>query len=271
MQGEGDKKDYVDYFSGIGVETHYYQDLRDGKEYIPSIKPYLWSEFLREDSTRQQETYLYIDSDVIFNRLPLLDKLPKLSSNYWYCSDTLGYTNYIYLNSVKYAEEILPRMCELADITPEQLREQSSGEGGAQWIIKNPTLEYWEDVYTLSNSFWKYFQTVHEKTDLDNLPGGIQTWCAEMYATTFSAIKHGIRMEVSDELSFAWTPDKHEINPRAVMIHDSGVQDNKEHFRKSDYLNREPYMDDFSKVDPDSWSANYVAEIKKTGINLHKI
>lgn len=272
LQGGQDGPEYVEQFKHkFGVEACLYQDNRDDRSYIPSIKPYLWSEYLREDSTRQQETYLYIDSDVVFKRLPMLDRLISLSNTHWYCSDTLGYTNYSYLSSVKYADEIIPKMCDLAGITEAQLKEQNDGEGGAQWIMKNPTLDYWEDVYALSNAFWHYFESIREKTDLDELPGGIQTWTAQMFAENFSAIKHDITQEVTDELKFAWTPDMHEVNKDAILIHDSGAQGESQFFDKSNYTTKEPYSDDFSQIEPDSWSADYVREIKRAGRKLNKI
>ena len=48
-----------------GVEVHTYTDKRADKQYIPSVKPWLWWQFLAEDPERENEDYFYFDSDVI--------------------------------------------------------------------------------------------------------------------------------------------------------------------------------------------------------------
>ncbi|WP_279401628.1 hypothetical protein [Piscibacillus salipiscarius] len=53
-----------------GVEIHVYDDVREDKSYIPSVKPYLWKRYLEEDPSREMETYYYLDSDVLLRELP---------------------------------------------------------------------------------------------------------------------------------------------------------------------------------------------------------
>lgn len=48
------------------VEIFSFDDNREDKSCIPSIKPYLWYMFLSENPSYENEDYLYIDSDVIF-------------------------------------------------------------------------------------------------------------------------------------------------------------------------------------------------------------
>ena len=60
-----------------GVEVHVYEDSRDDKEYIPSIKPYLWWKYLEENPKRENERYMYIDSDVIFRKKINFRKMPS--------------------------------------------------------------------------------------------------------------------------------------------------------------------------------------------------
>lgn len=271
LKGEQDGQAYVDYFKDtFGIEAHVYEDTRDYKGYIPNIKPWLWTQYLKEDITRSHHTYLYIDSDVILTRLPDLAKFPKLDANHWYCSDTLGYTSYNYLNSVAYADEILVKMCNLAGIDKVTLAKYNENEGGAQWLIKNPTLSYWEQAYQLSNRFWQYFQTIRAKTDLEHIDKGLQTWAAQMYAETFAGLAQGIIPEVSKELEFAWCPDKTTSNPEALFIHNSGDLSPDTLFSKADYMSSEPYHADFSKIDKDTWSYQYVKAIIEAGKQLNK-
>lgn len=83
-----------------------YDDLRDDKEYIPSIKPYLWWKYLEEDHSREDDRYFYIDSDVIFNKRINLRKLPS-KDDVWYCSDCCSYLSLDYIRSCENGENIL--------------------------------------------------------------------------------------------------------------------------------------------------------------------
>lgn len=264
---------YDKYFHDtFGVETHTYQDDRDYAAYIPNIKPYLWSKYLGEDPVREQGTYLYIDSDVIFKSLPDLTKLPNLAKDHWYCSDTKGYTNYDYLMSCKESDKVVPKMCELSNITLDQLEKIKEGAGGAQWIIKDPTLAYWKKVYTDCNNYYKYYKEHPELTDLDpSNMGYIQSWASQMYAEEFNCAYFNITPECTDELLFAWTPDKHEVNRKAKIIHDSGaVEGDKAHIRKADYINTDPYSMDWYNIDRDSWSWDYVIAIIRAKEQLNR-
>ena len=40
-----------------GVEVHTYTDKRSDKQYIPSVKPWLWWQYLAEDPERENEDY----------------------------------------------------------------------------------------------------------------------------------------------------------------------------------------------------------------------
>lgn len=46
-------------------KVYSYEDDRFDKSYIPSIKPYLFYRYLSEDSERENETYVYLDSDTV--------------------------------------------------------------------------------------------------------------------------------------------------------------------------------------------------------------
>ena len=58
-----------------GVNVHVYEDERFDFEYIPSLKPYLMYRYLEEDILRENETYFYMDSDVIFREIPDYSKI----------------------------------------------------------------------------------------------------------------------------------------------------------------------------------------------------
>ena len=62
------------------MEVHVYSDADRERTYIPSVKPFLWMKYLEEDKTREQGSYFYIDSDVLFREIPELtrQKIPGM-------------------------------------------------------------------------------------------------------------------------------------------------------------------------------------------------
>ena len=77
-----------------GFNVHFYYDERIGKNYIPSIKPYLISRWLYEHPQYGKVFFLH-DADIIFRELPDFNKLMK--DDVCYLSDTIGYIGYNYI------------------------------------------------------------------------------------------------------------------------------------------------------------------------------
>lgn len=137
-----------------GVETHVYDDGRRDRTYIPAIKPYLWSRFLQEDKSRENDSYFYMDSDVIFRELPVVEP----NTDIWYGSDCGRYLSTDYIYSTKMGEGIFKEMCKIIGVDPEFIRNQNP-VCGAQWVISNPTYEYWNKVYEDSVRIYRYLNS----------------------------------------------------------------------------------------------------------------
>lgn len=258
----GDSNDYADYFhSEFGVESHTYQDSRVDKSYIPSIRPYLWWQYLSEDQQREKEVYLYIDSDVIFRELPSVPN--DLSPNKWYCADTLGYTNYTYVHTRPYGDEIVNRLNSIVGVNTEQLKSIDDGMGGAQWFMCQPTTEYWSQVYHNCIDIYSYFQSIPDKTDIGQSTGGfIQTWTAEMFAQVWILAAFNITPVVTDELSFSWATDNISNYYENKLFHNAGAtSDMDDVFYKGNYIERDPFSDDLSFVSTDKASYKYAQAI----------
>ncbi|MFT8725390.1 hypothetical protein [Liquorilactobacillus nagelii] len=237
-----------------GVEVHTYSDERSNKSYMPSVKPYLWWKFLAEDKSRENETYFYFDSDVIFRGKPDLRRL-KCRSDKWLCSDCNGYLNLDYIKSCKNGEKIISQMCKIIRVTRKSIETINYNSGGAQWVIKNPSAAYWEKVYNDSTKIYNYFQSI----DSD-----IQKWTAEMWAQLWNMMYFNVGPQISKELDFCWpTDDISEWNKNKIM-HNAGVTENmKNLFFKGKYVKSYPFGEDFSFVDKSKASAKYVEAIKK--------
>lgn len=236
-----------------GVEVHVYEDFRDDKGYIPSIKPYLWWKYLEEDPERENERYLYIDSDVIFRKKINLRKMPS-KNDVWYCSDCNGYLNLDYIRQCKNGEKILNDMANIVGVTVESLETINNNSGGAQWLITRPKKEYWEKVYHDSNRLYHYLNA--QQSD-------IQKWTSEMWAQLWNMMFFNIGPKIHEELNFCWATDPIVEWNKSKILHNAGVtiKDN-DLFFKGNYLNKEPFGDDLSFVSHEKCSFEYVTAIK---------
>lgn len=231
-----------------GVEVYEYEDLRKDTSYIPSIKPYLWAKFLQEDKSRENETYFYLDSDVIFREIP--DIQPD--NNVWYGSDCASYLSVDYIDSK--GDTLLESMCRVIGIDSEFIRNQNPA-AGAQWVITNPTFEYWLKVYEDSIKLYKYLNSLTDST--------IQKWTAEMWAQLWNVYLFDRTTEVSKELDFCWATDNVERYYETKIYHNAGVVDDEQGlFFKGKYVHKSPFKDDLSFVDVTKASIKYVEALK---------
>jgi len=226
-----------------GVEIHVYEDLRRNKSYVPSIKPYLWAKYLQEDRTRENETYFYLDSDVIFREIPVIQ--PNFGT--WYGSDCKSYLSVEYIDSK--GDRLLESMCRVIGINPEVIRNQNP-VCGAQWLITNPTFEYWLKVYEDSIKLYNYLNSLHDSS--------IQKWTAEMWAQLWNVYHFGKTTEVNKELDFCWATDNVERYYETNIYHNAGVVDSSKLFFKGQYTKSSPFEDDLSFVDSTKASIKYV-------------
>ena len=234
-----------------GVSAFVYEDNRYDKSYIPSIRPYLWWQYLRNHPEREQETYFYIDSDVIFKEWPNLDSL-GVNGRKYVGSDCGNYINYDYLKQVERGPEIIGRMATYCGITKTQMIGVPGI--GAQMVICKPTAEMWQRAYSRSNILWHYFDSVNSN---------IQKWTAEMWAQLWTFIEYGITIEASKELDFCWSTDPLKRWDETKILHNSGVTTEGTLFFKGKYKEAVPFGEDFSWVDPTKCSRKYVDAVEK--------
>lgn len=85
-----------------------------------------------------------------------------------------------------------------------------------------------------------------------------------MWAVLWCGLKTGHQVRLSPELGFSWGSSWgcHEWNLHKIM-HNAGVTDNMggRCFYKGDYINQLPWDVDFSGIDPQSNTYNYVQAI----------
>lgn len=234
-----------------GVRAFLYDDMRQDRSYIPSIRPYLWWQYLKGHPEREAETYFYIDSDVIFKEWPNFESM-RVTPTHWAGSDCDNYIGYNYLKQVEKGPEIISRMAQYCGISPRQM--VGVPGIGAQMVVSHPTAEIWQQAYSRSNILWHYF---------DGVKSNIQKWTAEMWAQLWTFVEHGITISMPHELDFCWSTDPLYRWDETKILHNSGVTDEGDLFFKGKYRDYVPFGEDFSWVNNEKCSRKYVDAIER--------
>lgn len=236
------------------VAVHSYDDTRPDKSYYPTTRPFLWTRYLAEDKSREQEVYFQIDSDVIFRELPYCATWQK---GVWYGSDCGGYIDYDYLKTRKNGEYIVNGFASLLQVDRSVI-EQTPG-AGAQWILHHPTLEYWEKVHNDCNLLYRF---------LEPIDSDIQKWTAEMWAQLYNIPYFGNKIEISKELDFCRPTDDVKMWDHVKILHNAGVIGElaTHMFYKGKYVHETPFNDNLDYVRRDKASIKYVEAIRSVVI-----
>ena len=249
------------------VRFFFYERSReDNFGYIPILRPQILEEHFLRHPNLSEEPIFYHDSDIIFRELPDFNSL--LNDNIWYLSDTVSYIGSDYIKSK--SDQLLTDMCQIAGIDRSIVESNNFNSGGAQYLMKNIDHNFWADVKKVSLDLYKYLEA-RENSERKNLTAEnsqsynpIQKWCADMWGVLWCGLKRGNQVRISDELSFSWGSsegmdqwEKHKI------MHNAGVtsDNNGKHFFKAKYIDRSPWDEDFSSIDPNHNGYNYVQAI----------
>lgn len=163
----------------LGVNIHFYKDDRIKKTYIPSIKPFLISKWLKTNPEFGKCFFLH-DADIIFRELPDFESL--LKDDVCYLSDTIGYIGYNYIvdcckryerfhpNSEK--NQLLNEMASVIGIGTDLIKTNQNNSGGGQYIIKNTDYKIWEKIYQDCTPLYKQMLSYQRRFPIN--PGQIQ-------------------------------------------------------------------------------------------------
>jgi len=231
----------------FGINVHHFSDFRRKKHYIPSIKPYLISSWLKTNSDYGNLFFLH-DADIIFKDLPNFDKL--LNDDICYLSDTIGYIGYDYIidccgryeiqHPKSEKNQLINEMANVIGLDVEVIKENRKNEGGGQYLVKNTESELWDKIYR--DSTLLYDQMLNYQKRFPISPGEIQFWTAEMWSLLWNLWLHGYKTEITKELDFSWATDSIEIYEKRPILHMAGVTD--------DMKNRKFYKGEFINIDP---------------------
>ncbi len=238
----------------------------DNYGYIPILRPDILEQHFSRFPNLSTEPIFYHDSDIIFRELPDFNKL--LEDDNWYFSDTVSYIGANYIKSK--STELFETMCNISGVSKELVEENEENSGGAQYLMKGIDHLFWRDVKFVSLDLYKYMME-RENDERQALTedelrtyNPVQKWCADMWAVFWCGLKRGAEVRISEELSFSWgsTYGQEEWNKHKIY-HNAGVVNNQDGrvFYKGEYIDKSPFDSDFSRIDPNHNTYNYVQAI----------
>jgi hypothetical protein len=254
---------------------HFFEDNREKQHYIPSIKPFLISQWIKEDSRRGDCFFLH-DSDILFNRLPNFSNLMINDINY--LSNTIGYIGYEYIMDCsrryksKYPtlndDSLLIEMSNVIGISPDIIKDNQNSSGGAQYLLKKQTYEIWDKIYKDSTNLYDKMLEFQSKYPIS--PGEIQFWTSEMWSILWNLWKYNYKTEIHRELNFSWATDTADVYEKCPIFHLAGVTESLKEtkFYKGDFINKNPIEllknDEtyFNYVDKNSATFKYIQNIE---------
>lgn len=258
-----------------GYNVHFYSDDRMKKYYIPSVKPFLISKWLKEFPEYGKVFFLH-DADIIFRELPNLNKY--LQDDICYLADTKGYIGYNYILDVcrRYEKvhqesninQLIYEMTNVVGISIECVECNQDNSGGGQYIIKDTTHEDWYKIYEDSDKLYDQMHDYHKRFPIS--PGEIQFWTAEMWSLLWNLWYFKLETKISPEISFSWATDTISVYEKHNILHMAGVTDDlkTKKFFKGDYININPLtklqenINYFDYIESDSSTTKYIQIMK---------
>ena len=209
------------------VRFFFYNDTRTDKTYQPSIYFNLMKQHIVARPEIQDDVLFLHDSDIVLTRPPKFDEM--IAGNSWYLSNTKFYINHDYIKSK--GDYVYDNMCRIIGIDPLIPKLLNNNSGGAQYIVKNTTYEFWDKVEKDSINLYKWFcDNEHRHVKKNEYDYPIQKWTAGMWSLLWNAWLVGHETIVDERLDFGWvTGDISEVD-KYPILHNAGVVADNNHF-----------------------------------------
>jgi len=253
-----------------------YIDEREEPKYTSSVRPNILSQHFKLYPELSQEVIMYHDSDILFSRIPQINNLYE--DEVCYVSDTRNYLDINYIRATS-NENLLDEMLGIVGLTKEKLIQENEETGGAQYILKGITADFWEKVEVDSENLYvamtdfnrKLWEKEYpEEKDFRSKKRGIQAWCADMWAVLWNLWLEDKPVQIHSEMEFSWpySPIK-DWNRLAIQHYSGNIEDKSKFFKKTEYLNYTPWYDTNLDVIPNiSCSYEILKLIKARRVEL---
>jgi SAM-dependent methyltransferase len=208
------------------VEFHFFRSDTDDilphqlHDYAPIIRPYCLKKLWRKKPELKDKAVFYLDSDVIFIDAPELDKY--LADSTSYLTDTRSYLGVDYMKgkAVEIGQDpllFIQRLCDISGVLVDKfLRGDLKASGGAQYVLKGVTEEFWqkvqEDCITIRSAFRQInrdkFYSIGQAKGQSAEDAGIQSWCADMWAVLMNLYYFNIEFSTPDFMKSIWSENE---------------------------------------------------------------
>jgi hypothetical protein len=252
---------WVKLKNGYSVNFFFYQDQRETKHYISSIRPNILKQHWLANPELNDKAIFYHDCDIVFTKTINWNQF--LEDEKWYGSDCRWYIGHDYI--ISKGEDVLDKMCEIVDIAKFIVKNNELNAIGAQYLMKNISWKFWDKVENNSEQLFKQITELNNLKLLENQSyHTLQIWCADMWAVLWNGWKYGKKTICHSDLEFSWATSPKDHLDMYSIFHNAGVTNNTSRlFFKSDYTLEYPY-NKVLDIDENSCSYFYWQEICKT-------
>jgi hypothetical protein len=220
----------------------FYDDTRETKHYISSIRPNILKQHWHKFPELKDEIIFYHDSDIMFTKPPsqwITNEM--IEDNKWYGSDTRWYIGHNYILSK--GEDILQTMCDIMKLEPEFIKERELNSIGAQYLMKGINNNFWHQVEIDSEKLYKDITELNnQKLLVDPKYHTLQIWCSDMWSVLWNGWKLGYETITHPNFDFSWATSSQEDYNKMNIMHNAGVtNDSSGLFYKANWMNSLPY------------------------------
>jgi hypothetical protein len=220
----------------------FYDDTRETKHYISSIRPNILKQHWDRFPELKDEIIFYHDSDIMFTKPPsqwITNEM--IEDDKWYGSDTRWYIGHNYILSK--GEDILQAMCDIMKLEPEFIKERELNSIGAQYLMKGIDSKFWHKVEIDSEKLFKDITELNnQKLLVDPKYHTLQIWCSDMWSVLWNGWKLGYETITHPNFDFSWATSSQEDYNKMNIMHNAGVtNDSSGLFYKANWMNSLPY------------------------------
>ena len=221
----------------------FYDDTRETKHYISSIRPNILKQHWHKFPELKDEIIFYHDSDIMFTKPPsqwITNEM--IEDNKWYGSDTRWYIGHNYILSK--GKDILQTMCDIMKLEPEFIKERELNSIGAQYLMKGIDNNFWHQVEIDSEKLFKDITELNnQKLLVDPKYHTLQIWCSDMWSVLWNGWKLGYETITHPNFDFSWATSSQEDYNKMNIMHNAGVtNDSSGLFYKANWMNSLPYL-----------------------------
>lgn len=237
-------------------EVNFHRYYSPVHRYSPAIKPYLMYLYFKDHP--EDEQYFYHDCDIVLTK-PLAEFEEGV-----FMSDTVSYIGYDYIKSK--GQGVLDVLIDTVDIPEEMLVEHKDNSGGAQFVFNTLPADMWRLAFRFSYELYMNLSE-YNLQNKDEYEGTypIQVWTSEMWGTLYAMWHYGYFGKVDSRLDFAWSTQTLDKLTNVSILHNAGVTDQPNLFKKSRYMTSLPSCD--LTIDESKCSSYYYNKVKEVICN----